>query len=777
MASRALGAFLALAAAAAIVVSIASSAWWAGTPVVEGHAIEAKYVHAGPLGATGCNVGGDGSCEPVTIDQTVQLIGYGALGACALATLFLFVVLSAALRVSDHRRGLAAASLLFTVLAGGAGGALLALGPGIEASQHVEVPIGWGAFAFGGGVLASILASLVTRMLEPEPLRLKSSLQHLQQPVDVREALREQHEGLRPAALGPEPKLGTHANPPQRASNPLIEGAPQLRPLYDPQGAGVVPSPHAPTLPTSAPTPLPREAIGAMMGRTPPPSAAAEQVRRMGPSTPALNAHAAQPGSSPRIVAPDDDDGPVNPFARTKSPSDPPPRPSPSRLQASNDPPPRPSQPRLSPSNEPAARPSPSRLSPSSERPNPASTSESMRGKPPSDAPLPGMAPMRGKPPSNAPMRGSPSTDAPLAGMAAMRNKPPSQAPLPGVEPMRNKPPSHAPPPGVEPMRDKPPSQAPGAAQTRSKPPTDAPSRPSPSSVAPPSMPRGTPPADGARGKPPTLSPVRSVVPPPAPGLRGKSIVVPQHLRAGTEQGTPAPAENPPASGSRSGITPPPSLHNKTLAHAVPPMPNLEDGGSRRAQTENDDRLEAAMRETDHITAVEIDHEAKAQAHAAQTNTGANAKQRRSDTDMRTGENAAFRIGEVTAVGLEAAPPAPAFHPGDDEEFNRAGSQAEHTSQTRIPQPPPDPEDLMKTFEQNPKTPIPSLDRRPPQSASEQERRAHVPITTAPTTLPPPKQLDVAPSGPTPACPQCEAPMNWVEEHLRFYCKQCRMYF
>jgi hypothetical protein len=53
-----------------------------------------------------------------------------------------------------------------------------------------------------------------------------------------------------------------------------------------------------------------------------------------------------------------------------------------------------------------------------------------------------------------------------------------------------------------------------------------------------------------------------------------------------------------------------------------------------------------------------------------------------------------------------------------------------------------------------------------------------VPITTAPSTLPPPKVTAIAPaSGPTPACPQCESPMAWVEEHLRFYCKQCRMYF
>ena len=81
MASRALGAFLALATAAAFVVSIASSAWWAGHPVVDGKEITAKHVYAGPLGATGCNTGGDGSCEPIGVASDIQLIGYGALGA------------------------------------------------------------------------------------------------------------------------------------------------------------------------------------------------------------------------------------------------------------------------------------------------------------------------------------------------------------------------------------------------------------------------------------------------------------------------------------------------------------------------------------------------------------------------------------------------------------------------------------------------------------------------------------------------------------------------
>jgi hypothetical protein len=52
-----------------------------------------------------------------------------------------------------------------------------------------------------------------------------------------------------------------------------------------------------------------------------------------------------------------------------------------------------------------------------------------------------------------------------------------------------------------------------------------------------------------------------------------------------------------------------------------------------------------------------------------------------------------------------------------------------------------------------------------------------IPITTAPDSLPPPTEKQAATSGPSPACPQCESPMAWVEEHLRFYCKSCRMYF
>ncbi len=52
-----------------------------------------------------------------------------------------------------------------------------------------------------------------------------------------------------------------------------------------------------------------------------------------------------------------------------------------------------------------------------------------------------------------------------------------------------------------------------------------------------------------------------------------------------------------------------------------------------------------------------------------------------------------------------------------------------------------------------------------------------VPLTTAAPDLPAPTSQQLHPGGPAPACPQCDAPMAWVEAHLRFFCASCRMYF
>lgn len=75
--------------------------------------------------------------------------------------------------------------------------------------------------------------------------------------------------------------------------------------------------------------------------------------------------------------------------------------------------------------------------------------------------------------------------------------------------------------------------------------------------------------------------------------------------------------------------------------------------------------------------------------------------------------------------------------------------------------------------------PARSRNREPAPTAPPHRDRAvpKLPISTAPESLPPPKDNKQQASGPSPACPQCESPMAWVEEHLRFYCKSCRMYF
>ncbi|HEY5943968.1 MAG TPA: hypothetical protein VIV40_00680, partial [Kofleriaceae bacterium] len=733
MASRALGAFLALAAAAAIVVSIASSAWWAGAPVIDGKLFEAKYVHAGPLGANGCNVGGDGSCEPITIDQTVQLVGYAELGAAALATLFLFVLLSAALRVSEHRRGIATTSLLFTLLAGAGGGALLALGPGIAASQVVEVPIGWGTFAFGGGIVASLLASLITRRLEPEPLRLKPS-----------------------------------PNAPQSDVHAVMRGIPRDAVYGNGQPLPIV-SPTAPTVMTGMTAPQPAGRASPFPASSPRIQAnEAQGASHEHASSPRIRAPHEDDRSSPRVAPSawhDDDDSlrvaappwqderssprhdvgddavhsfartpprsdePVNPYARTKPPSDAPsmtssPRIRPpqdnaagsQRIKSPSEQPPfgsaqrgRPddaggSQRIKSPSEQPNPRDSaphvgsssnardsasrigsPSNASDSASRIGPSSNaSDSARvgssgntsardsasrigssnnpsarvGSPSSardsasriGSPSNTADSSRVGSPSNAGRDSEPRVASPSSGDSGPRTKSPSDAPPPGASSSGDMPApaSRAGALGVAALLGKPgdaprtkaPSAPPGlpgvkplAIPSIAKPPVAPPNAPAANPrVKASTIPPASPTRPDARTKPPSIPPVRPVV--PSPVRSGKAIVVPEHLRAGTEQGTPPPSHESGVVGANpTGIAPPPTQH-KTIAHAVPPMPVI-DGDSRRAQTENDDSLDQAMRPTDFITAVEIDHEAKAAAHARAAAAAEAADEDADDDDVR----------------------------------------------------------------------------------------------------------------------------------------------
>jgi hypothetical protein len=268
MPTRALGALLAAVAAVVFVVSIVTSAWWNGHPRVDGHVFSAKDVHIGLLGGEGCNTGGTGECQPLELGATFTTAAYGELGAIGLATAFAILVAAAAWRVSDGRKRIARLAIIVTAIAAAGALVLIVIGPQIKSTAKVDAPIGWGLLAFGGGILASIAGGLVTARVEREPLRLKTYAKPPDAPAfDVRELL--QNEGLRPSApmFGPGAS-GSLPGPAGPLGAPLVPSAPQLRPLYDVQGA--VPAAIAPQLPQRAPTPIPRASAHQMAGLEPP---------------------------------------------------------------------------------------------------------------------------------------------------------------------------------------------------------------------------------------------------------------------------------------------------------------------------------------------------------------------------------------------------------------------------------------------------------------------------------------------------------------------------
>lgn len=710
MAPRALAALLAVLAAIAFVVSIASSAWWAGNPNVAGKTIHAKHVRVGLMGATGCNTGGDGSCEDVKTGTTLQLVGSIELGAIGLATFLAFALAISAWTIGDRRKGLAKTTITITLLVAVGGALVLALGPDIEASSHVDVPIGWGTFVFFGAVASSVIASLVTRTLEPEPLRLKPGVAPLPPAApDLRDLVRDQNE------LAP------------RDSVPHI---PQLRPLYDPQNAGYMPALQSPSMPLAPPEPYRREQVKALTGQdTPTP----ERVNPLGSPSPGVAPPAsgsisqvALPPSTAFLPQPGEPGGPpVDPFARTA------PRPQGGEAPPMAPPPPRP--------------------------------------KAPSAAP----------PPPN-------------------RNRPPSIAPLPN----RNKPASAVPPLGPLPDRLK-----------------------SPSAAAP------KPPVPAPRMKPTSV--------PPAPPSRADTNPVAPPTRARTELGTGTDPSAQPLRTPERPSEPAPRPSAPTMAHAVPPMPTAENqappsrlsareintsveidaaakAAARAARGVGDiatDPHESALTTDQHErvdptdTGVEVGRAPRSQTSTdGNTLVGAVPEPPSGDGETAVGEpprppsNAARIItGEQRVLSTmqhavaraptedpfetgQAAQIVPPDGPLNDEQasIDAEAAEAPVTEVHSIVTPDELAAELARGAigentdmtsaigerRDSESTPIPTFHRSP--SAQIQ--------STAPSTLPPPRG-ETSAAGPTPACPQCESPMTWVEEHLRFYCKQCRMYF
>jgi hypothetical protein len=239
-----------------------------------------------------------------------------------------------------------------------------------------------------------------------------------------------------------------------------------------------------------------------------------------------------------------------------------------------------------------------------------------------------------------------------------------------------------------------------------------------------PAPPRGVPIAPSVTGRP--LSPNRTSSPgmPPLlpPAITAPAVGAPP---------PPLPSVPPPPRSSLPGVapaTPPsspstspgttPKKSRPTIAHVAPPPPT--DASS--STTPQEPEPSPPAREP--VTAVEVDAEAKAAADAA----------RQHDLAGQPTELAAPLLTDDARAATESDGPA--------------------TAELAVP---PAPEPAPPTVEES--------------------QSALVPLSTAPASLPPPRVTSVQTNGPTPACPQCEAPMAWVEEHLRFYCKQCRMYF
>ena len=591
MTARAFGALLAFVAAILFTASLVSPkvwtngpALWDGHPKVAGHEISRKDAHVGVFGAVGCD---DHGCQPLEVESTIEMISFAELAVTALAIGFSIVLGLTALKMSERRKAIAGLVIGLSLFVACGAGALIYLGPGLKTTQTVEVPLGLGAFVFGGAVLASLVGSIFVLTTRPEPLLLKSHLPPPVEatrapPVDVREILREQGDALRPAALGPEPVLGgRNVGGTTPLGGSLFDAAPQLKPLYEAQGQSSPPPPQL-VMPTRPPTPIPRARVAAIAGlETPPP-----EVGK--PPQPAI-------AKSGTIGGPPKSDG------RPKPPSLPPPPPG---------------------SGE--------------------------RKKPPSLAPLPKPAQM----------------------MAAVGR----QTPISGEKPI----------PDI-PRDDKPQEIRSPQAPAR----LERPYRPSQ----------------------PTIS---------------------------------------------HAVPPPPTVE-------VLPAPGVPARATGRLDTDADDSLDEAMRETDAITAVEIDAEAKANAKAEPAGT----TKRRPEGLQRELEVKQMLESADDGIGTTSLGSSPIV------ELDTAEQAALDADKAARPQ--SEPSDY--TDENLPAgRPISATPVGPPPTEP-MSQPSPVPLSTAPNSLPPPKVTTTMPSGPTPACPQCESPMAWVEEHLRFYCKSCRMYF
>jgi hypothetical protein len=829
MFTRVGGATLALVAAVALALSVAGAmgpvpGWWSGHPNVQGTLIKAKEVDIGLVRSRGCNTGGDRTCQPVDLTGTVATTGYVAGAVTALLTGASVLLAFAIALQRERRRSLAKLAVFAVVVAGIVAIALIVQGPGIEARTpdhrllSVSVPLGLGTYLFAAGMLSAIVASVLALRPTAAPRRVapRVSLRQVgvgpaaaapQPGVDVLALL--QDDTLRPSSLRPEPRMGRQSPMPPGSggalpgpsgplgapqlggAQPLFQAAPQLRPLYEAAPnlggtGGFVPSQQA-LRRMRPPTPIPREQISALAGiPTPPPFDALPEASGYGYDHGAATAEPESAAGDPM----DDDDA----FA-------PPPPPAPRRHPPSW-PPGVPSAPMA------AASPLASPLDPASRRVSTA------LGAPAAPMP-PTSAFTAGPPPPQPPAFASAPPPAPPAFSDA---PPPPRSPKTLPPPLRNKSPSTAPPPSISSAapQPRPPAAAPvprplpnpgssGVAAPRPAP------NPGSAGVAAP-RPAPNPGSAGVPAPRPLPNPGSAGVPAPRPLNNPGSAGVPRPLNNPGSAGVPRPLNNPGSAGARATAAPgapfvptvpfpAPSAKARTPRVETDPIERAStEAFSEETQDRQEDSTMALLRGVGDATGrVEAPPDFGASTSDELADTHSVAKANPTDLDLPLvkpppGAAAAAAADDTVdvpladtadvapAVGAAAAPakaaaasaaaPAKAAAASATAPAKASSAAAPASASAKAAAATTAPVPTLAAPSAAPATSAAAPEPSPSSSSS-----TKLPISTAPSSLPPPSEKQSATSGPSPACPQCEAPMAWVEEHLRFYCKSCKMYF
>ena len=756
MSSRVVGAGLALIAAVLLAVQLATPALlptqltlFAGHPTVEGHTRHAQDVYVGLYSAELCRSDSDVPCKTGQARTPFRITAYGELATTGVLALGAVVLALLTLRKSERRKDAArvvriaaAAALVLLAL-------MVLIAPFTEATTPIGAsldPLLIGMPLYVVGVVGAMLASVIA-VRPPPPIKLRVAERappptagHEAQGMYANDPARGEAQRSRRDSHGPVPEPAD----PFAASGPL-------RPLYEAtpmQGGtgGLLPMTPSRAA-TGLPTPYGAEPFGAEPSRPLPYGQEPARPPQFGQEParpPQLGQEPSRPpqlGQEPSRAlpfssyVPEPPREPARPPEPPRASASPPPPPPPRSKPASMAPPPPPApRTQLSfvppmpdgitdgggPSTEPHSVPT---MEPFAPPPGPRVRAEMPVAPPPSPA---------------APWSEDASTFAPPFDPSGDR---PGEPAPDGSFDISMEPSEIAPPPVLDappPLSDHH-AQLPTTIQAAVQPPAMVqpaaplgppltlvaavpPAGPVPATVAP--LPRSPRESQAPRPQRESQAPrpvLRAAVPMPARPSQSSTRIPISGTRPPPARPTiSSPAVPPPAIPPIPGLPPAiPAIPGLPPMAAMPAMPAM--AAAKRPETDVEDGGATVARVPIEITDNNSQTNVSFGIPSAEELEAAIAEAR----SARAADEPTISVPDTSPTGEPMAPPV----------TNGAATPAAHSR------------------------PMPRL-----------------PISTAPDSLPPPKDGKLA-SGPTPACPQCESPMAWVEEHLRFYCKSCRMYF